>query len=58
MTMLRDSSYLISLRGVKVSAALRFPDPLLIAEAELATVFANALESAIHACERIEMDER
>ena len=58
MTMLRDSSFLISLRGVKGSVALSFPEPLPIAEAELAPVFANALENAIHACGRIGMDER
>ena len=37
---------------------LVFPDILPVDEAELATVFANALENAIHACEQQESKER
>ena len=38
--------------------ALSFPEPLPVDEAELATVFANAIENAIHACEKLDADKR
>ena len=35
---------------IEVKACLTIPDELPVAAAELSTVFANALENAIHAC--------
>ena len=54
------SSYLQKAEGkeIKVSAALAFPDPLPVNETELATVFANAIENAIHACEKLPEEKR
>jgi len=54
------SSYLQKAKGEKisVSAALAFPDPLPVNETELATVFANAIENAIHACEKLPEEKR
>ncbi|MDO4270940.1 MAG: GHKL domain-containing protein [Eubacteriales bacterium] len=40
-------------RGIRVDANLAFPDKLPADAAELSTVFANALENAIHACEKL-----
>ena len=45
-------------RSIKVGVALSFPEPLPVDEAELATVFANAIENAIHACEKLDADKR
>jgi len=54
------SSYLqkAERKGIKVSVSLSFPEPLPVDEAELATVFANAIENAIHACEKLDADKR
>lgn len=43
--------------GIPVSTKLAFPETLPVSEAELATVLANALENAIHACEKVEGSE-
>jgi len=45
-------------KEIKVSAALAFPEPLPVNETELATVFANAIENAIHACEKLPEEKR
>jgi len=45
-------------KGIRVGVALSFPEPLPVDEAELATVFANAIENAIHACEKLHPDKR
>ena len=45
-------------RSIKVGVALSFPEPLPVDEAELATVFANAIENAIHACEKLDANKR
>lgn len=49
------SAYLSRAREQHIRPALRlsFPDVLPVNETELATVFANALENAIHACEAV-----
>lgn len=54
------SSYLQKAEGkeIRVSAALSFPNPLPMNETELATVFANAIENAIHACEKLPEEKR
>lgn len=44
--------------GLRVNVALTFPDPIPVNEAELATVFANAIENAIHASKKLSEDER
>lgn len=46
------------LHGIRINVALAFPDPIPVNEAELATVFANAIENAIHACKKLSADER
>jgi len=43
---------------IQVSANLAIPDKLPVDAAELSTVFANALENAIHACSRLPREER
>lgn len=45
-------------KGIRVTAAIAFPDGLSISETELATVFANAIENAINACEKLPQHER
>ena len=45
-------------RHIKVNTGLTFPDTLPIDDAELATVFANAIENAINACEKIDESKR
>lgn len=54
------SSYLQKAEGkeIKVSVALSFPDPLPVNETELATVFANAIENAVNACEKLPEENR
>ncbi len=54
------SSYLgqAKRRNIRVETRIHFPDPLPINESELATLFANAIENAIHACEKIEPQKR
>lgn len=49
------SSYLqkAERKGIRVETALSFPDSIPVRDDELATVFANALENAIHACEKL-----
>ena len=37
-------------RGIRVNTQLHFPEELPVDEAELATVFANAIENAMNAC--------
>ena len=45
-------------RGIKVTTSIRFPEVLPASDIELATVFANAIENAIHACEKIDTHKR
>ena len=45
-------------KHIRISTNLCFPDTLPASEAELATVFANALENAIHACETLDPEKR
>lgn len=45
-------------KGIKLKIKLAFPDKLPVNDAELATVFANAIENAIHACEKLETSKR
>ncbi|MCI5690452.1 MAG: GHKL domain-containing protein [Clostridiales bacterium] len=45
-------------KGVRTAAHLVFPEPLPVGETELATVFANAMENAIHACEKLPEEKR
>ena len=54
------SSYLGEARrkGIRVATKITFPDPLPVNESELATVFANAIENAIYACEQIEPEKQ
>jgi len=54
------SSYLqkAERRGIKVGVSLSFPEPLPVNEAELATVFGNAIENAINACGKLPSDKR
>lgn len=54
------SSYLQWARrkGIRATTKLDFPDTLQVSETELATVFANAIENAIHACEKLEPEKR
>ena len=54
------SSYLqwAKREGIRVTAKLDFPDTLQVCETELATVFANAIENAIQACEKVAPQER
>lgn len=44
--------------GINVSTALSFPEDIPVNEAELATVFANAIENAINACEKLDEARR
>ena len=54
------SSYLgwAQRRGIETGARLSLPKELPVNEAELATVFANAIENAIHACEKLPEGQR
>lgn len=54
------SSYLqqAARKGIQVNAAIQLPDELPVSEAELAAVFANAIENAINACEKLEIQDR
>ena len=54
------SSYLewAKRKNIRVSAKLIFPEVLPVNEAELATALANAIENAIHACEKLEPSKR
>ena len=45
-------------KGITVNVGFAFPDPIPVNETELATVFANAIENAIHACEKLEVGQR
>lgn len=45
-------------KEIKISTKLDFPDILPVNEIELATVFANAIENAIHACLELEPPKR
>jgi len=44
-------------RGIRVDVGFDFPDPIPVDATELATVLANAIENAINACERMDVDE-
>ncbi len=54
------SSYLqrAEKKGIRVNVKIAFPDVLPADDAELATVFANAVENSVNACEKIEKDKR
>ena len=54
------SSYLqeAERKGIRVTTAISLPSPLPVGDAELATVFANAIENAIHACLLLNEDQR
>ena len=54
------SSYLqeAKRKNIQVNVKVAFPEVLPANESELATVFANALENAIYACEKMEADKR
>ena len=45
-------------KGIRVSTKIILPDSLPVKETELATVFANAIENAINACDKISPDKR
>lgn len=45
-------------KGIQVSTSMCFPENLWVSETELATVFANAIENAIHACELLPEHQR
>ncbi len=45
-------------QGIQVEASLAIPDELPVDAVELSTVFANALENAIHACAELGSGER
>lgn len=45
-------------REISVTAKIDFPASLPVNESELSTVLANAIENAIHACEKIPPEER
>lgn len=40
-------------KGIQVITSIAFPESIPVSETELATVFANAIENAINACEKI-----
>ena len=44
--------------GIRMELSLAIPDQLPISAEELSTVFANALENAIHACEKLPREKR
>jgi len=44
--------------GISVQLGLAFPDVIPVNETELATAFANAIENAIHACEKLPPQKR
>lgn len=45
-------------KEIQIRAKIILPDTLPVKEAELATVFANAIENAINACENVEKNQR
>ena len=45
-------------KDIQVSTSLAFPGELNVSETELAMVFANAIENAIYACEKLPSHER
>ena len=45
-------------RNIRVSTSISFPEQLGVSETELATVFSNALENAITACEKLPREQR
>lgn len=45
-------------QGIRTVVHIALPDPLPVEEGELAIVFANALENAIHACMELPGDKR
>ena len=45
-------------KSIKVTTAITFPEALPVNATELATVFANAIENAIHACEKLPAEKR
>lgn len=45
-------------RGIVMESRLTIPDTLPVDATELSTVFANALENAIHACEKVSPEQR
>ena len=45
-------------KDIQVDARIALAEPLPVAEAELAIVFSNALENAIHACARLPEERR
>ena len=45
-------------KGIQVHTKIMLPDTLPVKETELATVFANAIENAINACEKLQNDKR
>ena len=44
--------------GIKLELGFDFPEEIPVDTTELATVFANAIENAIHACEKLPPEER
>ena len=50
--------HLAKSKGILVSTKLDFPDTLPVNESDLAMVFANAIENAIHACMEMEKTNR
>ena len=45
-------------RGITVTTSICFPEPLPVNDVELATVFANAIENAINAAEKLDPENR
>ena len=45
-------------KGIKVTNSIVFQDEIPFDEAELAVVFANAIENAINACEKLPQEKR
>lgn len=57
-TVLASSIRRAESRNIRVSTNISFPEQLTVSETELATVFSNALENAIAACEKLPREQR
>ena len=56
--LLENKAALAANKGITVSSTLKVPFPCSIGDMDFCIILSNALDNAIHACEKLGMDEK
>lgn len=56
--LLENKAALAANKGITVSSTLKVPFPCSVGDMDFCIILSNALDNAIHACEKLGMDEK